>query len=395
MSAPDDYRAKYNPELLKLIPPDAKAVLEVGCGDGILAAMYRMRNPEVEWYGFDVNREAIVEAAKPGRCTFARECDAEREDVYRFNVYEGCNLYRGNPDVLIFGDVLEHMLDPWTALNRIVKDAKPGSLVLASIPNIGHWTVIRGLMKGEFDYADDGLLDRTHLRFFTLKSIKSMFADAGLQVFELRGRRLMNERMDEWARSAGISLTPEMSAFQYVVRAIKRNPTVTEVTRNGDDAAIAETQPPISRLHIHAVVHRCTENGTCCERSRIDEPLAAMATIPGVAAMKTDTPIGIGDDLPDVLIQQRHHVLNIHQQQYVERSSTPSRSAPKPSPTWSANTTRTSPCSRINWRRCRRGRTRSTAEKSTSSSVPRTGGRIGGRSCRRSIGSSASIDPTT
>ena len=71
------------------------------------------------------------------------------------------------PDVLVFGDVLEHLRDPLAVLRRLVDRLAPGGTVAACIPNIGHWSVIASLMAGEWTYTDSGLLDRTHLRFFT------------------------------------------------------------------------------------------------------------------------------------------------------------------------------------------------------------------------------------
>ena len=71
-------------------------------------------------------------------------------------------------DCLVFGDVLEHLVDPWAVLARLARLVCDGGQILACIPNVQHYSVIVSLLRGKWDYQDEGLLDRTHLRFFTL-----------------------------------------------------------------------------------------------------------------------------------------------------------------------------------------------------------------------------------
>ena len=91
-------------------------------------------------------------------------------------------------DCLVFGDVLEHLVDPWAALTRLSRLVREGGQVLACIPNVQHYSVIVNLLRGKWDYQDEGLLDRTHLRFFTLSGIQDLFAKAGLRVFDIQPR---------------------------------------------------------------------------------------------------------------------------------------------------------------------------------------------------------------
>ncbi len=83
-------------------------------------------------------------------------------------------------DLLVMGEVLEHLPDPEATLRRLVRFLKPGGEALASTPNIGHWRIIAGLMVGRFDYAAQGVMDRTHLKWFTPRSLKRAFEQAGL-----------------------------------------------------------------------------------------------------------------------------------------------------------------------------------------------------------------------
>ena len=85
-------------------------------------------------------------------------------------------------DTVIFADVLEHLIDPWRVLRETTALLSPGGCVIASIPNIQHHRVLRGLMNGRWQYRDRGITDRGHLRFFTLQTIRELFASAGLDV---------------------------------------------------------------------------------------------------------------------------------------------------------------------------------------------------------------------
>ncbi len=212
------YYSNVNPDLLRFIPPDAKTVLEIGCGEGALAGAYRRVNPAVRWFGVEIEREPGDVAWKSGRVDNVLEVDVEDHLALNERLDEPS-------DVLVLGDVLEHLKDPWAVLKRLALEVNPGGQILACIPNVQHWTIIRGLLNGKWDYADSGLLDRTHLRFFTLDSIREMFDAAGLQVFEIVGRDICNEGFDRWYDATfpeGYGPSgKEMRAYQFVVRSLK------------------------------------------------------------------------------------------------------------------------------------------------------------------------------
>jgi 2-polyprenyl-3-methyl-5-hydroxy-6-metoxy-1,4-benzoquinol methylase len=170
------YYNRVNPDLLALIPPDAKTVLEIGCGAGALCDAYRRVNPGIKWHGIENNHAAVEAARSKGIKIVWEDANwlAEPDLV-------AAGLYSVKPDVLVLGDILEHLNDPWQILKWCAGIVIPGAQVLACIPNVQHWTVIRDLLRGKWTYTDEGLLDRTHLRFFTLDSIREMFEQAGLQ----------------------------------------------------------------------------------------------------------------------------------------------------------------------------------------------------------------------
>jgi 2-polyprenyl-3-methyl-5-hydroxy-6-metoxy-1,4-benzoquinol methylase len=305
MPASDDpgYYGRYNAELLKLIPPDAKTVLEIGCGEGALCEAYRRMNPGVEWVGVDKDRDALERAMERGVVTLHRdvnECRPAMEDDF---------------DVAILGDVLEHLTEPLETLQWVAAHALPGAQVLASIPNIQHWTAIRSLLAGEWEYADEGLFDRGHLRFFTRKSIEAMFAAAGLQIFEIRGTRYLNGGFEPWwdteikqPKSGPLWINSQV--YQWIVRAVKPEMRITR--HGGMTFATGINLPldPIDKLHIHAQVAEA-----CCARPRILEPFQAMGTIPGVTC--TVAPEGATGKAPDIVIQQRNRKFSLDDQRWL------------------------------------------------------------------------------
>lgn len=89
-------------------------------------------------------------------------------------------------DVIVFADVLEHMVDPLMVLNLARQRLLPGGRIIVSIPNVAHLTVRAQLMLGRFNYADRGIMDRTHLRFFTRRTLIEMIREVGLSINEIR-----------------------------------------------------------------------------------------------------------------------------------------------------------------------------------------------------------------
>lgn len=131
-------------------------------------------------------------------------------------------------DVVLGGDVLEHLPDPLGVLRACRAALKPGGYVVLSLPNVAHADVKIHLLAGRFPYQDTGLLDRTHLHFFTLTSIEEMLRDAGLLLVDLK-RVTMPVFATELAVDAatvpaevlaGAMVDAESETYQFVVRAI-------------------------------------------------------------------------------------------------------------------------------------------------------------------------------
>lgn len=170
-----------NPELMALIPSSAQRLVDVGCMKGSLAKVYRADHPEVEVVGVDIDPDYANAASE--WCTRALACDIETVGDDVFN-----SLFPS--DCWIFGDCLEHLRDPWTVLRKVRERITPGGCLLACIPNAQHWSVQWRLVTGQFRYEDQGLLDRTHVRWFTRQTMLELFADTGWQLEQALARTM-------------------------------------------------------------------------------------------------------------------------------------------------------------------------------------------------------------
>lgn len=163
--------------------PDGARVLDVGCATGYLAAELTRRGCVVDGVEFDP--QAAERARAPGRCREVVVGDLE-SPLTREAVEAMAGRGDRGPDVVVCADVLEHLRDPWATLAWLRTLTAPDGRAVISVPNIAHWTARRALLRGRFDYADFGLLDRTHLRFFTRASAAELARRAGFAVLAER-----------------------------------------------------------------------------------------------------------------------------------------------------------------------------------------------------------------
>ncbi len=147
--------------------PDGSWVLDVGCDTGRFgAALRKEKSCRVD--GIEMDSAAAATAEHRLDRVFQREIVDERS-------FAGLSGY----DVVLFLDVLEHLVDPWIALQGARKVLRPQGRVYVVTPNIAHVSVVRRLLKGEFEYQEHGTMDRTHLRWFTRKSLGRSLLDGG------------------------------------------------------------------------------------------------------------------------------------------------------------------------------------------------------------------------
>jgi SAM-dependent methyltransferase len=149
-------------DLVARVPAGAKAVLDVGCARGETARALR-RAGVARIVGIEPDAGDAAEAARVCDLVLPALLEDVRED------------FAGLFDAVLFGDVLEHLVDPSEALVRVRPWLSPRGAVVASVPNLGHWSVVADLLEGRFDYVPYSILSGTHLRFFTRQTVTDLF----------------------------------------------------------------------------------------------------------------------------------------------------------------------------------------------------------------------------
>lgn len=184
------YYGNTNPDLLRIIPQNAKIVVEFGCGEGNLGATYKTYNPDCIYCGV----ELFDDAAEKAREKLDRVLVTNIDSLTLPELLEGLSLKKGEVDCIVYGDVIEHLTDPWKALEQHAKLLKKDGIIASCIPNIAHWSIIRQLIHGQWTYSDDGLLDRTHLRFFSESTVRDLFDSLGMAMVTRSNRLLGDEK---------------------------------------------------------------------------------------------------------------------------------------------------------------------------------------------------------
>lgn len=207
MSFEPGYFENRRLEVAELVDNSAKSILDVGCGFGLLGSALKASN----------NQRRIVGIEKDARA--AREAEKVLDQVINGDVENpDFPLPEEAFDCIIFADILEHLKDPLSVLIYFRKYLKKDGYVICSIPNMRHYTVIKRLITKGWKYDDYGLFDRTHLRFFSLQTMKELMQNAGLTVDLIRAKveaskkaRLLNRLLFNKAE--------EFVAMQYLIKA--------------------------------------------------------------------------------------------------------------------------------------------------------------------------------
>ena len=238
----DDNSAYFRQErrdIESILPDRLGRVLDVGCGEGVLGRSLLDKGAK-EVTGIELSREV---------CDIAKEnlTDVICGDIEKLELKFNKKYF----DCIIFADVLEHLKDPLSVLRKCSEYLSESGYVVASIPNVGYYAVIAMLTQGHWTYEESGILDRTHLRFFTRKEVEKLFSNAGFEITGISSH--MNpvdpayENLDDpysgniaFGRVELRGLTPEeirdLFTFQYIIRAQKVGHEMKQVEKKVEDA---------------------------------------------------------------------------------------------------------------------------------------------------------------
>ncbi len=170
------------PELLPFIPLQARRVLDVGCGAGAFGWLLKRQRRNVEVTGLEVVERAAAQARRV--LDHVLTGSIETMDL---------PFPDGHFDCIVCADVLEHLVEPAQAIRKLARVLAPDGLIVVSIPNVRYHAVLESLSLGRWQYTDRGILDRTHLRFFTRPELEALIRDAGLDLCELAPLSTANE----------------------------------------------------------------------------------------------------------------------------------------------------------------------------------------------------------
>ena|SRR3989344_131404 len=162
-------------DLIVHIEPGGHRILDIGCSAGSTGQALKRDGKASEVVGVELTREAV--AIAEGKLDRVLCGDIEQMELpYPIGYF----------DYILCGDVLEHLRDPWGVLAKLRAHLRSGGRIVASIPNIRNWRILANLvLRGRWDYTASGILDSTHLRFFTRSSIIEMFEGAGFALEEI------------------------------------------------------------------------------------------------------------------------------------------------------------------------------------------------------------------
>lgn len=168
---PSGYYDNVRKEMLKYLPVNAKRIMDVGCGNGAFASLVKRKN-DAEVWGIELMEEeakvaeTVLDKVLTGNCE--NHIDTLPENYF---------------DAIYFNDVLEHLADPYSVLEILKSKLAPNGVIISSIPNVRFFrTFWRVVFSKDWRYDEFGIMDKTHLRFFTGKSIKRMYEELGYDI---------------------------------------------------------------------------------------------------------------------------------------------------------------------------------------------------------------------
>ena len=208
---PASYFSRARADFVGRLPVDRTAeILEVGCGTGATGALALDQGRCGRYVGIELFEAAAVEAREVLSEVITGNVEALKFD-WQPATFDG----------IILSEVLEHLVEPGEVIKKLSRFVRPGGMLLASSPNISHWRVVRELLLGRFQLADQGVFDRTHLRWFTPTTFADLFEKAGFEVKEIGPVTAFSPRTKLFSRLTG-GRFDHLFMTQIAIVAIKR-----------------------------------------------------------------------------------------------------------------------------------------------------------------------------
>ncbi|MGA2190577.1 MAG: class I SAM-dependent methyltransferase [Steroidobacteraceae bacterium] len=210
------YHAAGRADLAAIYTNTPALILDVGCGAGSTAALIKQRFPGSRAWGIEMNRAAAALA----RQTLDRVLVGKFED---FDL-EREGLAKGTVDAVLLADVLEHMYNPWDVLVKLRPYLSPTGQLLMSIPNVRNILLMDELSKGNWTYAGAGLLDITHIRFFTFKEIQKLCGETGYRVVSTQNA--IDARLDAFFKQHQAATLSNINTDRLTLKGVTREELV-------------------------------------------------------------------------------------------------------------------------------------------------------------------------
>lgn len=173
------YYNSFNPTLREVLAKPPRRILELGCSAGKLGEFIREKYPDTHHVGIEMNADAAALARK----RLSHVIESRLEDID----FASEGVDQGSIDTFIAGDVLEHLYDPWRALVRVRPLLTDDAQIAVSVPNVRNLMIVGQLHnEGNWRYTPSGLLDVTHIRFFTLRDVFQMLDETGYRVADVK-----------------------------------------------------------------------------------------------------------------------------------------------------------------------------------------------------------------
>jgi len=244
----ESYFSNSRPEVQQFVSSNSKKILDVGCAAGFLGHALKLKNNAEVW-GVEINKDAAEKALHKIDKVIVKPIEEALNDLPN-------NYF----DSIICADVLEHLPNPESVLNRLKEKLKLTGEIIISLPNIMHYSVVLNLLNGNFDYTEEGILDKTHLRFFTKKSIENMLESCGLRSVVVLNSYITDKIVyPDFFLSAlkqiGIDekrFDEESKVFQYIYKVVKKEKVLVSII------IPFLNQSESTLVTVHSILSNCT-----------------------------------------------------------------------------------------------------------------------------------------